>query len=94
MRIVMKIINGIFITVILLWTGALALYVFSPIDLLSFQQWEDVKLVGHPHKAVISPVGTPVGIDRDMDDTIDMVRYNKFRESSIFIPGRKTDGAK
>ncbi|CAL1518870.1 hypothetical protein [Chitinophaga sp. MM2321] len=77
MKMVLKFINGIFITTVLLWMGALVLYVFTTIDLLSFRQWEDMKLVGHPHRAVISSPEAVTGVEIDHHAITDTVLYNK-----------------
>lgn len=76
MRIVLKFANGIFITIVLLWIGALALYVFTPVDLLSFRQSEDIKLVGRPHMVAATQDGAVPMAVSDVDDFTDTARYS------------------
>lgn len=76
MKIVLKLANGILVAAILLWTVALILYVFTTADPLSFHRWEDKKLVGYPHKVVITPV---LAVVSAIDNVTDTTRYNKIQ---------------
>lgn len=73
---VLKFINGAFITAVILWTGILVLYVFTAIDLLSIGQMEDMKQVGHPHKVTISQPGVDITEEHEGAETTDSSRYN------------------
>ncbi|WP_363434583.1 hypothetical protein [Chitinophaga ginsengisegetis] len=77
MKLVLKFVNGIFITVIFLWTGVLMLYIFASIDLLSFKQADNVKKVGHSHKVDVSPASDEMRVESDKAEVTDTARYNK-----------------
>ncbi len=58
MKIIFNFVNGVLVSAVLLWSAALILYIFTNIDLLSFQRREDIKRIGRSRKDIVSPVDT------------------------------------
>lgn len=76
MKLVLKFVNGMFITAILLWIVVLMIYVFTSVDLMSIEQKEKVKEIGRMHKAIVSTASGDVTINNARPRITDTARYN------------------